>query len=91
MSFSSIVLSVLAVAFIVSLVAFFVGRKVGALNAQSAAKAMKDAQARLDMHAAFEAACKRALLHDANVKAHEIRLGLRARTGTKLGLGAYKN
>jgi lipopolysaccharide export LptBFGC system permease protein LptF len=91
MSFSSIVLAVLALASIVALAAFMVGRKVGALNASKAARAVHEASQRAKMLEAFEAACKRALLHDANVKAAEVRMGLRARTGTKLGIGAFKN
>lgn len=63
---------------------------MSAKDAAKAAKAMHEAAQRMAMTDAFEAACKRALLHDASVKATEVKLGLRARTGTRLGMGAFK-
>ena len=88
--FSSIVLAVMFVAAIVASVAAVYAR-MSAKDAAKAAKAMQDAEMRMRMSAAFEVAVKQAQLMDAGIKAAEVRLGLRAKTGTRLGYGIAKN
>lgn len=89
--FASIVIAVMALGFAVASIAYVYGRKVGAADASKAAKAVAEMAARHAMFDAWEASCKRASLEDANNKRAEVRLGLRAVSGTRLGMGAFRN
>lgn len=91
MSILSIFCAVLVLASVVALASYLYGRKVGAADASKAAKAVAEMAARHAMYDSWAAAVKRAELEDMGNKRAEVRLGLRAVSGTRLGLGAFRN